>query len=320
MSESRTARLFKQPALIILFASLSCFLWGSAFPALKYSYAVLGIKGAPYTTDLQFAGYRFLTSAALIMVFMLVGRQSFKIKIKDLPQVALLGLLQTTLQYFLFYVGLSHTTGVKGSIITSAGTFFAVALPHFFYADDRLDRKKLMGLSLGIAGVVYINMGKGGLDNNFTFTGEGFLILCSIVSAFSSILGKNITRNITPMVMNFYSLLIGSSAMIIISFCFTGGNVIPMTPSFIPMLVYLGFISAGAFTLWYHLLKYNKVSKIAIHKFQIPFWGVVLTAALIPGEHISARAIVALLLVCAGIVIASMGSGTSKHTSNHTVE
>ncbi len=39
------------------------------------------------------------------------------------------------------------------------------------------------------------------------------------------------------------------------------------------LLLYLGFISAAAFSMWTILLKYNGVGKISIYKFTIPIFG-----------------------------------------------
>lgn len=55
MSENK----FRQPLVIFIMATLACFLWGSAFPAIKVSYHLLGIGNAGAMVKLQFAGYRF---------------------------------------------------------------------------------------------------------------------------------------------------------------------------------------------------------------------------------------------------------------------
>ena len=70
-------------------------------------------------------------------------------------------------------------------------------------------------------------------------------------------------------------------------------------------LLYLGFISAGAYTMWGVLLKYNPVSRVSILGFVNPVMGVLLSALFLGEgrEAFSLTAILALLLVSAGIVI-----------------
>ena len=71
------------------------------------------------------------------------------------------------------------------------------------------------------------------------------------------------------------------------------------------MLLYLGFISAAAFSLWSLLLKYNPVSSVSVFGFMNPVFGVILSAILLSEKAPAGplRTIAALLLVAAGIVI-----------------
>ena len=69
----------------------------------------------------------------------------------------------------------------------------------------------------------------------------------------------------------------------------------------------MAFISAGAYTLWSILLKYNPVSKVTIFGFLTPFFGVILSAIIL-GEKaaFTVKSIMALILVCIGIVVVNM--------------
>ena len=44
------------------------------------------------------------------------------------------------------------------------------------------------------------------------------------------------------------------------------------------LLLYMGFISAAAYTLWGILLKYNPVARVAVFGFMNPVFGVLLSA------------------------------------------
>ena len=70
-------------------------------------------------------------------------------------------------------------------------------------------------------------------------------------------------------------------------------------------LSYMGFISAGAYTLWGVLLKYNPVSKVSVLGFVNPIMGVLLSALFLGEgqEALSVASIVALLFVSTGIII-----------------
>ena len=86
---------------------------------------------------------------------------------------------------------------------------------------------------------------------------------------------------------------------------FMGGGLNFSSMGCVLNLLYLGFISAGAYTLWGVLLKYNLVSRVSILGFVNPVMGVLLSALFLGEgrEAFSLTGILALLLVSAGVVI-----------------
>lgn len=139
-------------------AVVACLLWGSAFPAVKSGYVLFNISASDIQSKLVFAGYRFILAGALVLFMSkLLGRKIFKISKKHLGQLILLGMTQTAMQYFFFYIGLGNTTGVKGSVLNSTGTFFSVILAHLIYTNDKINKRKAIGCVLGFAGVILIN-------------------------------------------------------------------------------------------------------------------------------------------------------------------
>ncbi len=307
-------KFYRHPAVIFILATFSCILWGSAFPALKVSYAALDIGSAGFAVKLQFAGYRFFLAATYLLVFILATKRSLRIdKSVILPLVAL-GLVQTSLQYLFFYNGLSNTTGVKGSIMTSLGTFFSIVLPHFYYANDKMTKQKWAGLSLGFLGVIYINLAKGPIDGGFSFWGEGLLVLAALTGAVSSIMAKELSGKLDTVIMTCYQMFIGSSTMIAFSWLKLGGNVIHLTGDIVPIFLHLALISSAGFGIWFTLLKNNAISKVSIYKFQIPIWGSMLSAFFIPGETLSSETLFSLLLVSSGILLVNIPQRKNKRT------
>lgn len=294
--------LSKRPIVFIL-ALLSCFLWGSAFPAIKIGNALLGIENAPWFIKMQFAGFRFLLASIMVGGFLVVTRQRLTLTRAEFKTVMILGFLQTCVQNIFFYIGLSNSTGIKGAIMTSAGTFFSILITHFYYSNDKLNRNKMVGLIIGFTGVLYINIAKGSLDSDFKFAGEGLLLIASLISAITVIVAKENTTSIHPVKLSAYQMFFGALMILGISFPFSGGNSIHWTNGSLSVLIYLSFISATAFSLWYSLLKYNKVSHISIFKFAIPIFGTILSAVILPGENLNFRVVISLILTAIGIFL-----------------
>ena len=86
---------------------------------------------------------------------------------------------------------------------------------------------------------------------------------------------------------------------------FDSPSVVVFTGQSLLLLLYLSFLSAAAFSLWYVLIQYNRLSVMAAYRFLIPICAVLLSVAFIEGEHLEWPAILALVLVCLGIVLTS---------------
>ena len=296
------AAFFSRPRNVVLLATLCCLLWGSAYPAIKSGYALLSIGRDDTASQLVFAGWRFLLAGVLLLgIARAIGRPVFALPRASLGRIALLGLAQTSLQYVFFYVGLAHTTGVKGSILNATGTFFSVLLAHFIYQNDRLDHRKALGCLVGFAGVMAVNLRSGqSLDAGFTLLGEGFIVIAALVLSAASIYGKWLSQRIDAMVMTGYQLAIGGLALLLAGLAF-GGALHGMSLAPAVLLLYMAVLSAVAFALWAALLKYNRVGMVSVFNFLIPVFGALLSALFLGEQILAWRNAVALLLVCGGI-------------------
>lgn len=298
--------------LVFLLALFCCLLWGSSYPAIKNGYALFGIATGDIATKLVFAGWRFFLAGLVLLVFAVVsGRRIGGFSARTLGQFALLGLLQTTLQYVFFYIGLAHTTGVKGSIMNATGTFFSVLLAHFVYHNDRLSHSKVLGCVIGFVGVMVVNLGAGLgglLQFDFTLLGEGFVVIAAFVLAAASIYGKRISSGIDPIVMTGYQLTVGGAALLIGGYG-AGGELHGFTPASTALLAYMVVLSSLAISIWSLLLKYNRVSMITAFNFMVPVFGAVLSALFLDESILEWRNGVALLLVCYGIWLVTRLAG-----------
>lgn len=294
--------VFSHPRHLVLLATVCCLLWGSAYPAIKGGYALLGIGRGDTAAQLAFAGWRFLLAGGLLLVMaQLMGRRVWALAPVQWGQLALLGLAQTSLQYVFFYVGLANTTGVKGSILNATGTFFSVLLAHFLYANDRLSRRKALGCAVGFVGVMVVNLrGAQGLDAEFTLLGEGFIVIAAFVLSAASIYGKRLSQRIDPMVMTGWQLGIGGLVLLLGGLA-GGGAISGWSAGSLALLGYMAVLSAVAFALWAALLKHNRVGQVTVFNFLIPVFGALLSALFLGEAVLEWRNAVALVLVCGGI-------------------
>ncbi len=298
-------KLFTGRWQVAVLAITACFLWGSAFPSLKISYAQIMPLNVNAYDRMIFASLRFFTASLMLFSIILINglrRDLFKIKKYFLP-LLILGSMQTSLQYFFFYNGLANTTGVKSSIISTSGIFITVIASHFVYKNDKLNFKKSVGIILGFLGVLVVNLNRGELNATFLFTGEGFLIISAAISAAASFLAKKLTGNLNALIVTAWQMFMGSLLLFFVSSTGSDLSRLTFSPFTLILLIYLAFISAAAFALWYTLIKYNALGFVTIYKFMVPVSGVFLSSVLLPDESINIIIISAMLMVSLGIII-----------------
>lgn len=297
-------KFFTNRINIIVIAIICTFLWGSAFPAIKVGYELFDIASNDVGTKLIFAGYRFFLAGVFILIIKLAMKESiFNLNLKDIKEVTILGLGQTTLQYIFFYLGMTYTTGVRGSIINGTGTFFSIILAHFIYKNDRLNFNKVIGCVVGFLGVIIVNLGTSSvLEGGISFRGEGFIMLAAFMLSISSIYSKKISQNKDAYLLTAYQLSIGGLVLTIIGYVL-GGSLRNFTFAATSLLIYMALLSSVAFALWSQLLKYNKVGVISVFNFLIPVFGTILSAIVLKENIFDIKILIALLLVCLGIYL-----------------
>jgi drug/metabolite transporter (DMT)-like permease len=293
--------IFADKRALIALATLCCLLWGSAVPAVKFGYGLIGIAPGDTASLLLFAGLRFCLAGLMLLAYGLATSRTVAMTPRRFAEVALLGLGQTVIQYVCYYIGLAHTTAVKTSILSSSLVFFSVLLAHFIYANDKLNGRKVLGVLLGFTGVVAVNVAAAGtLDFNFTLLGEGLLLVSTFSGSLAAIYGRRLSQDMDATLMTGWQLLLGGLILTAMG-GLGGGHFAQFSVGAGALVVYLAAVSAVAFALWSLLLKHNPVGSVAVFNFEIPIFGAIL-AALVLGESVLEwKNLVALVLVSIGI-------------------
>lgn len=291
--------------IVALLACVGCILWGSAIPVIKTGYRLMEVDAADTASQIEFAGVRFTLAGLLVLIFASIREKKVLIPDRTILKYAVpVCLAQTVGQYFFFYIGVAHTSGVKGGIITGLGNFIAILMACLIVRNERMTGRKMAGCVLGFAGVVVINLMGKSLDMGFTLTGEGFILISQVAYGISTILINIYSKKVSPVVLSGTQFTMGGVVLTLIGIGM-GGHLGNITAVGVVIIFYLAMVSAVAYTLWSVLLAWNDVSKVAIFGFVNPLCSVILSA-LILGEvkqAFNTGSLVALLLVCTGIYI-----------------
>jgi len=296
---------------VALLAFTAAFLWGWAYPLIKLGFAEFGITTEMTGSKILFAGIRFFLSGIIILSVARMAHRSFGLK--EVAKANMWGsglfllaftLLNTTLHYACFYIGLSHSQGSRAAILNSLSVFVLVILACMFFKSDKLTLRKAVGCAIGFAGILALNL-SGGDSGSFTLLGDGMIILNALCGACAGLMTRGVGRRVDVFVATGYSLGIGG-ALLVIPGLLMGGTLPHVTIIGLFYLLMLIGISTIGFTLYNKLLTCNPVGKVAIWNSLIPVVGAV-TSCLCLHEAFVWNYAVAATLTTAGIYVINKG-------------
>ena len=312
IKKNQYENVWTRPAVVFLTALFCCTLWGSAASCIKNGYILFYIQNS--SSRILFAGTRFTLAGIMVVLAGSLLRHSWLLpKRGSWKYIALLALTQTVLQYVATYLAIAWISGVRSAILNATGTFFSIFMAVFLFRFEKLTFRKVIGSVIGFAGVCMIITG-GSLASvgaGFSWKGDGVYLIATASSALAGCLIKLFSRREDPVMLSGWQFICGGLFMVFIGAA-GGGTMTFTSAACVPLILYLGFISAGAYTFWGILLKYNPVSRVSTLGFINPVMGVLLSAIFLNEgrEAFHLITLAALLLVSLGIFIVNYeGSG-----------
>lgn len=304
--------IFQRPVWVALFAFTAAFLWGWAYPLIKLGFSEFEITTSMTGSKMLFAGIRFFTSGIIILSVARMTHRPFGLR--ETAKVHIIGsvlfllvftLLNTTLHYACFYIGLSHSQGSRAAILNSLSVFVLVIMACVFFKSDKLTLRKVTGCTVGFAGILVLNLG-GEQSGAYTWLDDGMIILNALCGACAGLLTRGVGKRVDVFVGTGYSLAVGG-ALLVVPGLLMGGTLPHITLTGLFYLLMLIGISTVGFTLYNKLLTCNPVGKIAIWNSLIPVVGAV-TSCLCLHEAFEWKYALAATLTTAGIYIINKGA------------
>jgi len=303
--------MIKQHSNTIAWAIITCLLWSTAYPFIKI--------GLQYSTPLHFAGSRFIIAGLMILPFTLRPGEYIRMLKANKSLVIWVTLLQTLINYTLFYIGMERVPGAIGAVIVGSQPFVTAIVSRILIRDERFTRAKVVTIILGLAGIVLVSAGRQGF--NFSVPAElagiAMIFIANISTATSNVLISKNGKNMNPLVLSSFSLLIGGLIIFLFSFAVED---VPSKPDF-PLnywlvLIWLAFMSAFTFSKWYVLLKRPevKVSELNLWKFIIPVFGAILSWIIVPGEKADWVTVIGIIIISLSLIFFFGVTGRKERT------
>jgi drug/metabolite transporter (DMT)-like permease len=280
----------------------ACFLWSTAFAVVK-----IGFKYVP--APLTFAGMRF-TLAGILLIPFCWRRNILTLLATHRKVITYVALLNVGIGYAFYYIAMKYVSGATAAIVIGTGPLITAVMSHFILDNDRMDRMKFFSILLGIGGVSIIMFNTKPITplGRKEFMGILLLLVNSTLSSYANIKVAQIKGGIDGRFLTSNQMLWGGSMLLIMGNIFEKGyevNLSNLPFKFYISLLWLAFVSAAAFSLWFVAIQMEeiKVSELNMLKFIIPVLGAVISWTMLPEESPNASSLIGMFLVFSSLVV-----------------
>jgi drug/metabolite transporter (DMT)-like permease len=283
----------------IFWAITACLLWSTAYAGIK-----LGLQ---FDTPFHFAGIRFIISGLMILPFTVKPSVYLAMIRNNWRVVAWVTTLQIVVNYSLFYQGLNLVPGALGAVVYGAQPLIIALVAAVLHKDDKLTRKKVITIIFGISGVIFISVGRQAfrLGTGLEIIGVLMLLTGNIATAGSNVIVSLKSKEINPFVLSSSSLFLGGVILYFVSIPLEVRHEGRLPVKYWMILLWLSFMAASAFSIWYKLLQRRgvKVSELNLWKFINPVTGAILSWILIPDEHPEWLTVSGMIIITASLIM-----------------
>jgi drug/metabolite transporter (DMT)-like permease len=197
--------------------------------------------------------------------------------------------------------------GALGAVIVGSQPLVTAVIASLMHKDDKLTQKKISTIIFGIAGVILISAGRQAFKfgTAIELLGVLFILIANIATAMSNVFVSLRSNGINPFVLSSFSLFAGGLILYLFSLTVEGAPSGPFPIDYWLILLWLSFMAAFAFSLWFKLLQRPgvKVSELNLWKFIIPIVGAILSWIFVPDENPEWLTITGMVIITISLVL-----------------
>lgn len=284
------------PFLAVLAAGFSAMIGGSAVVATRLA--------VPESNALTVTFLRFLGASIVMLVFTL-PRVKIRIQPRDIPPVAVLGLLQFALFAWFFSASLQYIPAARGALVLSTQPLLTLALATLMRREHFTFGSAVGGV-VALLGVGYALGDRVAMPGADTLRGDLYMFGAAVTGSIYNVASGFYLRRYPALVMCAVMLPVGAIALLLA--IVVGGDYSGFTSfswrgwSAVAYLMTIG--GAVTFFLWIWALEHTTPSRVAITVTMNPVAAVVL-GALVLAEPVTWRLLAGLAAIIGGIALAN---------------
>jgi len=255
---------------------------------------------------LSLALLRFGQGGLILLLFLLILRPSLlRVKLTDLPYLALLGAILFAIFPVTFNVGLKFTEASRGALMLATLPFWSAWLARIAKS-ERLVLRQVGGIILTLSGVAVV-LAERGLTwqgGSWALLGDLLMLLTAICGAFYGVLAQKMLKKYNPITVTTYAMVTGTC--LLIPAAFVEGLSQALTKIDLQaasLILFLG-IGGGAlgYFLWTFALARLTPTQVAVYINLNPMVAAILGAALL-AEKLTLVFIAGFVAVLIGVLL-----------------
>jgi drug/metabolite transporter (DMT)-like permease len=271
--------------------------------AVAFPIAKLGLNEIePYS----YAFLRFTISSLIYIPVLFFLRRTRRIALRDHVKIFVIGFILILLNQVIFLVGQSLTSAGHASLLFATVPIFLYILALIFLR-ERPGIRRAVGIMIAAAGVyVILAGGMARFGRQFLF-GDLLVLIAVIAWAVATVMAKPLAVKYGAFRVTGLALVYGSLVYLpfglykVAQFSFEGLSRAAWFSVFYMAVV----VSLLAYFLWYWVLKYMEVSRVAVIQNIQPVIASAVAAMLL-AEPISQRFVIGGIIVIAGVILTEL--------------
>ncbi|MBR0598993.1 DMT family transporter [Sinanaerobacter chloroacetimidivorans] len=222
--------------------------------AILFSTMEVALKTAGNHLDpLQLTFLRFLIGGVFLFPFALkeIKKLGTVFTKKDYTHMLLMGIVCICISMVFFQLGVDHSNASTAAVIFCINPMFTMLFAHFL-TEEKMNRKKLIALGIGILGILFM-VNPFHLSPGNTLMGASFSVLSALFFGLYSAMGRTSVRRLGGLTQTSISFIMGSVVMLPVLILFDRPIFSGITVNHLPMLFYISIMITGIGYLLYFL-------------------------------------------------------------------
>lgn len=287
------------PALVHIRLILTMIFWGGTF--------VAGRLLAEELHPIIAATLRFTLASAMLLTTLLIRDKRLpRLTLKQWGAITLLSLTGVLFYNLFFFTGLQTVEAGRASMIIAVNPVFTTFVAILFLG-ERCGLIRGLGMLLSVSGaLLVISQGHPGslFQGQYVGIGELYLVGCVLCWSAYTLIGKQLLRDIEPLIAVAYSCATGAFLLIIIAL--GSGHlreITSLSTNGIAAILYFAFFGTTLGFLWfYDGVKRLGASRAAMYVNLVPVSGILLGTLLL-GEALDSSLLLGGTLVFSGLAL-----------------